>query len=280
MNDVTIAVKTFERPDSLREMLPSIRKLYPEVKILIADDSKKPYVEEIVQGDPNMEALILPFDVGLSRGRNELLKKIKTKYFVLCDDDFIFFKESKLERFREILENSDTELIGGGIVEKSESGEYDQPHYYAGNLVMDSERNLRIDFVPTDQGTIPCDIVLNFFMAETDAVLNKVGGWDPRFKIVEHTPFFWNAKKKNLKVAFTPSVMVNHNPARPQRYFTFRKKRLNKYFLLFFKVMNIRSWTGGWGTRYPHDYQSRWYRFVVVQKCIPNRLAQKFKRSS
>ena len=129
MNDVTIAVKTFERPDSLREMLPSIRKLYPEVKILIADDSKKPYVEEIVQGDPNMEALILPFDVGLSRGRNELLKKIKTKYFVLCDDDFIFFKESKLERFREILENSDTELIGGGIVEKSESGEYDQPHY-------------------------------------------------------------------------------------------------------------------------------------------------------
>ena len=47
MHDVTIAVKTFERLDSLRKLLVSVRRYYPSISILVADDSRRPFTREI-----------------------------------------------------------------------------------------------------------------------------------------------------------------------------------------------------------------------------------------
>lgn len=40
---LTIAIKTFERPGCLQECVESIKKMYPEIKIIVADDSKTPH---------------------------------------------------------------------------------------------------------------------------------------------------------------------------------------------------------------------------------------------
>lgn len=43
-------------------------------------------------GEYNLQYFDLEKDCGLSAGRNFLLNKVQTKYFVLADDDFVFDK--------------------------------------------------------------------------------------------------------------------------------------------------------------------------------------------
>ena len=270
MNDVTIAIKTFERPESLKNLLVSIRQFYPEIRIVVADDSKKPYAQEIARHYSNVECISLPFDVGISAGRNKLLSRIKTKYFVLCDDDLLFYEQTRLENFKKILDETDVELVGGVFIDKSATGKFDKPNIYAGHFVLDSARNLRMEYVKPDKEVIRCDIVHNFFMANTQAVLLKTGGgWDPKLKLVEHTDFFWTAKKSGLRVAFTPSVSVNHTGARPAKYIFYRTTRKNKYFLMHLKKIGMQSWTDGWATITRNDVRPRWFKFIFQQKCIP-----------
>ena len=54
---VTIATKTFLRYDKLRDMIDSVRKYYPTVLIVIADDNELP---QPVTG-PHIDRYIMPF---------------------------------------------------------------------------------------------------------------------------------------------------------------------------------------------------------------------------
>lgn len=56
-NLVTIATKTFLRPHKLKILLQSIRKYYPDLTVIVADDSKEPL--EIK--DDNVEYYSMPF---------------------------------------------------------------------------------------------------------------------------------------------------------------------------------------------------------------------------
>lgn len=54
---VTIATKTFLRYDKLQDLINSVRKYYPTITIVIADDSEKP---KTITG-PYIEHYIMPF---------------------------------------------------------------------------------------------------------------------------------------------------------------------------------------------------------------------------
>lgn len=54
---VTIATKTFLRYDRLRALIASIRRFYPTITVIIADDSDKP---ERISG-PHVEHYLMPF---------------------------------------------------------------------------------------------------------------------------------------------------------------------------------------------------------------------------
>lgn len=269
MDDVTIAIKTFERPESLKDLLVSIRRFYPTIHIKIADDSKEPSVQAVTSCFSNIEYIPLRFDVGLSAGRNVLLSHIKTKYFVLCDDDFLFYEQTGLENFKKILDETDIELIGGCVMDKSETGEFNKPNLYAGDLILDSSRHLHMKVIKPDSPFVKCDIVPNWFMAGTQAVRGKTGGWDPKLKIEEHTDFFWRAKKAGLKVAFTPDVRVNHTKARNPKYRLYRRNRNDKYYLLYFRKLGIKGFTDPKETVILKDVRPRWVKFIFQQKCIP-----------
>ncbi len=72
------------RPGCLDRLIESIHRFYPGVCVLVADDSDKPVQRKDVQVYP------LPYDSGLSYGRNYLMDQLKTKYFVMMDDDHVF----------------------------------------------------------------------------------------------------------------------------------------------------------------------------------------------
>lgn len=228
---ITAIIKTFERSNKLHNLLDSIKKYYPKIKVIIVDDSKEE--EKIIQ--ENVRYFKVPFDTGLSAGRNFAINKVDTEYFLLLDDDFLFNEKTKIEKFYNILETTDIDLIGGDV--KYLNGRMMQ---YDGILYLDNDRILHCkkSYYETKQEYKTCDIVLNFFLARTKKI-REVGGWDERLKLAEHTAFFWNHKGK-IKVAYTSGVSILHDPERVGDYVSYRG-RAKSFFDGYMVRENIRG---------------------------------------
>jgi glycosyltransferase involved in cell wall biosynthesis len=261
MNDISIVIKTFERQKALERLLDSVlQQGYGECPILIADDSRTPYKEAICAkyGDAIDTYITLPFDSGLSKGRNELLKRVETKYFVLNDDDFVYDDRTRLEWMHHQLETADLDLLGGVVYEPRLTAtlHFDLKHprrilrslYHAlrssyKQILGDTEVTKRFyGDISVSDGTVylkhatnrvaspfaRCDFTLNFFMARTASIRDKVGGWHDRLKLQEHWEFFYRAKKNGLKIAHTDHCGVQHLRESDENYDTYRNRH-DKY---------------------------------------------------
>jgi glycosyltransferase involved in cell wall biosynthesis len=227
-SDVTAVIKTFERPEVLGRLIASIRKYYPELRILVADDSRFPCIRR------DVDYYTMPFDSGLSAGRNLLVERVKTRYTLVLDDDFVFFKDTKIEKLHDILESSDIDLVGGVVLHQNrdESSKPGLLELQDGVLRYQRDR-----WYSEELGCKICDVVPNFFMARTGA-LRRVK-WDDALKIAEHKEFFLRAKG-NVKVASCDHVKVMHQPERT-RYYNRYRNRGQQYWNLVRKKHQITS---------------------------------------
>lgn len=208
---VTAIIKTFERPHCLDMLIKSIQKFYPGLHIIVADDSKSPTPRS------DVEYHVLPFDSGLSKGRNYLLKQVKTPYFLLLDDDFCFIKETRIEKLLHVLENTDIDIVGGRCVETS--GVRNSQAVFS---INEGTLTLNADPYGIENGVELYDIVANFFLAKTDKFQKY--RWDERLKVGEHYDFFLSNKGK-LKVAMHPYVFIYHtNDRSNEEYNQYRNR--------------------------------------------------------
>ena len=229
---ITLIVKTFERPACLRQLLTSIREQFGSAyPVLVADDSSQPYRDEILReyDDVVTDYIVLPFNTGVSAGRNALLKRIETEYFVLNDDDFFYGPMTRFDRALSVLNTHDFDILGGPLLEKRRQYLFPiVPKRFSNFLHLYRTRWTPNSWVAsikaTDDGgiamseqTIPtlphtCDLVLNFFIARTEAIREVVGGWAPSLKSIgEHWEFFYRCKKSGLKVGFTDQFSAYHH---------------------------------------------------------------------
>lgn len=70
---LTVVIKTFERPAVLQRLLDSIRRSYRRLAIIIVDDSRVPVNPEGVR------AIVIPYNNGISAGRNAALEEVDTR---------------------------------------------------------------------------------------------------------------------------------------------------------------------------------------------------------
>lgn len=204
---VTIATKTFLRYNKLQDLIDSIRKYYPTVTIIIADDSEKP---QKVEG-PFIEQYIMPFGKGWFAGRNLAISQVSTKYVLWVDDDFIFCPQTKIEKLVDVLEKTSLDLVGGAVREITG---YSATYRQKISVVPGDKDG---DCLNTHQGyhhviegfpnCVVSDGVINFFLARTDKVL-KVG-FDPRLSRVAHLEFFIDGLGI-LHVGSCDDVVVDH----------------------------------------------------------------------
>lgn len=196
LDDVTALIKTFERPRVARRLVESIRRLYPKLAIVVVDDSRRP---SRIEGAVTIE---LPFDSGLSAGRNAGLARIDTPFFVLCDDDFVFFRGTRLVPLvRRMRAHPEVDIVGGRVL--------DLPHYRdvdtRGRRALGAKSAAHAG--ATIAGLERREVVRNFFVGRTESV--REVGWDPHLKLVEHADFFGRARGV-LNVAFDPELAVLH----------------------------------------------------------------------
>ncbi|XP_048474965.1 beta-1,4 N-acetylgalactosaminyltransferase 1 [Rhincodon typus] len=204
---VTIATKTFLRYDKLRELISSVRKYYPNVTIVIADDSDKP---QKIEGD-FIEQYFMPFGKGWFAGRNLAISQVTTKYLLWVDDDFIFTANTKLEKLVNILEKTTLDLVGGAVREKTG---FATTFRHQISVEQGGEEgdclHTRMGHYHVLRGFPNCvvtDGVVNFFLARTDKVQRV--GFDPRLTRVAHSEFFIDGLGI-LHVGSCDDVTVDH----------------------------------------------------------------------
>ena len=180
---VTAIVKTFERPEELQRLLESLHRLFPAVSVIVADDSRNPRVHAGVR------TVALPFNVGVSAGRQAALAEVRTEFTWVLDDDFVLYWRTRLGRVLAGLdEHPVLDIIGGPVVNlplgMTQSGARSPiyPTKAAPILPLGSEVG----------GFVVRDKVLNFFVGRTERL--RLVGWDPALKRLDHADFFTRAR--------------------------------------------------------------------------------------
>ncbi|XP_078449469.1 beta-1,4 N-acetylgalactosaminyltransferase 1-like [Lampetra fluviatilis] len=203
-NLVTVVTKTFLRYDKLKGLIASIRRFYPDMNIIVADDSE--HIE--VLHEPGVDQYIMPYGKGWFAGRNLAISQVMTKYLLWVDDDFLFSENTKLERMVEVLEKTSLDVVGGVVGKNAFQHKLTVvPGGSDGDcLYRHSGSYHKLDGFPS---CTLVDVVVNFFLARTEN-MRRVS-FDPQFSRIGHTEFFIDGLGK-LRVGTCSDISIDHAP--------------------------------------------------------------------
>lgn len=269
--DISIIIKTFERDHCVNRLYYSIRKLYPNITILIADDSKNPQKH---LGDAKIIAL--PYNVGLSHGRNILLGEVLTKYFVMLDDDFVFTKDTDLSVPHNILETTDFDMVGIKLLDYGW-----KRRIYRGCYEISASKlwQFQGQSYASYKGYPAYHYVLNCFMAKTETI--KASPWDEAIKIGhEHDDFFLRLKGKKALITHTDEISIDHYPEMTGDYKEIREST-DTFKQIFYEKHQI---TGikeiGKGFPYWQRKLDSFLKFINIRNIVNNLIRKnKLKRN-
>jgi glycosyltransferase involved in cell wall biosynthesis len=235
MKDVTFIIKTFNRPRCVEMLCKSCLKHFPSVPVIVADDGnvKTPFTHTKVK------MLDMPFDSGLSSGRNLLVDNVHTKYFILLDDDFLInFPDGVKALYDSIEEHNEYDMIGGWL---SNQPQTKQTH---GVFVEEEKGVYKVVKTTGKESVIPSDFILNFFIAKTDSFKKNSIRWDDELKMGEHLLFFFNIwKNHDLKIGFTEKAYIYHDYKFTTNLYATHRKRAAKFAQDALKRYNIKRIT-------------------------------------
>jgi len=220
--DVTCVIKTFLRPKSIKNCIKSIYKYYPKISVHVADDSHEDneYVKKTVK-----KYIRLPFDSGLSKGRNALIDSVKTKYVLLMDDDTLFTQHTKLELMYFVLENTTFDIVAGLYNDKR--SDKNCCRYGMFSMQKDVLHIKYNKYRKMHEGYPMYDICPNFFMGRTESIARVK--WDNKLKICEHIDFYVRANGTKLAITLLPCIEALNCSTSNKQYDKFRLKRWSHY---------------------------------------------------
>ena len=226
---ITAIVPTFMRNDSITKLVKSFCALYPDIPLIIGNQNQ----EELEFDFPNVKVIELKEDCGLSLARNKLVSNVKTEFTLLLDDDFTCIKNTDIYKLLEVFSyHKDIGIVGGRLYDNNQVKSYEKFLFIMDKILVSIDAAKLIEQNIIEKHQINritfgiADIIYNFFLAKTD-VLKKYP-WDNKHKIhSEHIDFFINLKKNsNVKVAYVPEVLIQHDHANNSLEYKALRKRM------------------------------------------------------
>lgn len=216
VRDITIVIKTFERPQSLRALLESINVFYPELPVIVVDDSRQALPR--TGFDSRVRYVHTEFDIGLSEGRNRGVALADTEFVFVMDDDFIFTPQSRLEWLKQPLVEAGFSIAGSRMINFGR-----EEVVFHGSFELQG-RSLRLvrERAKGQQGGFPVfDFCHNVLMAPTDFL--RAHPWSPELKLQEHWDFFYRIAQAGAgAVTARLDTSFDHYPIRCSGYRRFR----------------------------------------------------------
>ena len=233
---LSICVGTIHRPYCMQRFVNSVRANFPAIPIIVGSQDKPNSYLEAFFRENDVEVIYIQEDAGVGVARNATVAAARTEFVLICDDDFIFSSETKLEApLRILAADKSIDIVGGAVTDIV--GGVDAPGWkvrrWEEYLYRDKDRGHLITacidlFSPIRKeiGGIPyfiTDTVLNWKVVRKSA-FERGAGWDPRYKCNgEHEDFYLNIRENtDLGVAYCPEFMVYHHSPED---FTYAKKR-------------------------------------------------------
>jgi glycosyltransferase involved in cell wall biosynthesis len=181
-DQLTVLVKTFERPAVLRRLVSSIRRGYPSLPIIVVDDSRAPTKL------PDVETIVLPYDSGVSAGRQAGLDHVRTPFVVVLDDDFVFLRTTALApAVARLHKNPSIDILGGQLIDLPILRFREPPL----GQIFTTRATPLVPIGSTIDGLLVCDKVANFYVARTERL--RLVGWDAALRRIDHADFFTRA---------------------------------------------------------------------------------------
>ena len=209
-DNVTFIFKSFERQGMSRQLCANISRYYPDVQIVVADDSRKP----LSVNRKNVTVIHLPYNSGLSVGIDAALRQVKTSFLVRLDDDELLTRRSNIHGELQFLrEHPEIDLVGFGIMTAIRCREAKKNfEIYKREPILNPPRPHKIQHMTElDDGHLALNKVFNLYIARTDLV-RKVG-FDPNIRMADHSDFFWRASGIIASAAALDTVVWHrHNP--------------------------------------------------------------------
>lgn len=183
LDDLTAIIKTFERPSRCQSLVASIRALHPRLRIIVVDDSRT------ATDFGDVDYVRLPFDSGVSAGRQAALDRVETPYLVSLDDDHLFYHRTRLSAALELLRSEpEIDILGGQTIDLPLFIVHDFRTAWLPPVAAAPKTPLGTRFGPAEV----MDKLPSFYVART-AATRKVG-WDPALKRLDHADFFARAR--------------------------------------------------------------------------------------
>lgn len=216
LSDITICITSFLRFSCLKKCIESVRWFYPEMKILVVDNSGEYSTNDEdfawCVSCPNVEIIKADFDVGLSVCRNVAVNNVKTPLCFIIDDDTIFTPFSCLEKLLSVYNHDLNVDVCSGVSLKNSSV------YTWGGIIKNIDTGKlyfeQIDltkFKIVENTTIyyRSSSYLNFLLASVETL--KECPWDNRRKtLTEHLDHVLELHLKNKNVVVVPTcVFIN-----------------------------------------------------------------------
>jgi glycosyltransferase involved in cell wall biosynthesis len=244
---ITVGVKTFLRTDKLRMCLESLAA-HPWHAVIVADDGPVDAEREALYGEFSrrlpLELVKLPFDTGLSAGRNEIVARCGTEYLLVLDDDQTV--PANIGVLAEVMDEV-PQLGGISCVWLEKSGR----KCTACDLRVEGRRIVKEIVgekpVHTTRGGrryVFFDFVPNSTLFRMACLRDQA--WDPFYKIgKEHLDFYlMHQRLGRWKFAVSLDVVIGHHPeGQSADYGQFRHgervKTSERYFLEKFDVTDV-----------------------------------------
>lgn len=253
LGEITVGIKTFYRTEKLQATLDAlVNKSFH--KVLIADDGEiDTYKESLYQKYQNLmplEVLILPYDTGLPYGRNRMIEKCDSPYFLMLDDDQVI--PDNIDPLLNIL-RSNSELGGvscfwdeyGHIVCRAHN-----LHEIFGYVIKDKGRE-QIKKTAGSYNYFVMDFIPNSTLYRKECFEDVM--WDDSIKIgSEHVDFYLAHKRLGKwKFAVTPDVILKHYPSvgsgTYEKKFRHQNDRISQYKKYVLKKWRINDVLNGSG---------------------------------
>lgn len=300
LSRLTLVFVTMARPDCARRLIETARRFYPDLRIVMVEQVDGPSPLAEVAAAAGIEHLVLPFDAGVSRARNVAVRAVRTEYFILADDDFVFLKSTVFDPALEFMDaHPDVAFLGGDLEEREigPSGRVKASFPKARNILLDKTGRgiviLSAEMLKTNWKSFNgqryqfCDMVAQWGVGRAASFHDAPLLWDERFKTGgEHYDFFlaWKQDHPELKSAHTPTLLCAHEPIREPQYNAYRYREewtsaiAEKWAVeyLFLSGGNIRWFSDFNKPEKPYDNTGTRVLFDKM-KADHQRLAQQFR---
>lgn len=201
IDDVTFCITYYRRPHVLAKLIDSIGRYHPTAKIDVQD----------TEGN-------------LSWGRNELVKRCRTRYYFMLEEDMEFCRFTKVKRMKQMLRRKPGLAgISGGLIERG------RVRWKAGNFNPALPRYVYIrqsNRYAFNKKLIICHYTSNWGLFRVEALEQTM--WDERLELAEHEDFFYRLWKNGWEVGCA-MYQILHWSARPSRAYNRQRGRLRGF---------------------------------------------------